>query len=138
NVLRKFSAQETFVRSVFEQTAHEVRHSGKQLTDRTIFANAVTHLDERAFHRTGHAVEQLKFETAAVDSELIGQRLCVRDAANVVRPKRGGADRFVLEQNSGDQVEIKVALRFLEKHRAVPSVLPRLYFCEIAIIAVDQ
>src|SRR2546421_11310040 len=69
---------------------------------RTIFSDPITHLDERAFHRTGHAVKQLKLETAAVDPKLIGQRLSVRNAANIVRSERGGNDRFVLEHNPGE------------------------------------
>src|SRR5207244_1860996 len=72
NVVRKFRAQETFVGSVLEQTTNKISHTGEQLADRTVFANAITHFDQRAFHRPGHAVEQLKFETAAIDPELIG------------------------------------------------------------------
>ena len=88
NIVGKFGAEKAFVGSVLEQTANEIGHAGKQFADRTIFADAITHLDQRALDRTGHAVEQLKFETAAVDAELVRQRLRVSDAADVVRAER--------------------------------------------------
>src|SRR6266480_823021 len=39
NVLRKFGAQETFVRSVLEQTTNEIGHAGQKFADRTIFSD---------------------------------------------------------------------------------------------------
>ena len=128
NVLGKFRAQETFVGSVLEQTPNEIGHAGQQLADRTIFADAITHFDQRALDRAGHSVEQLKLETAAVDAEFFGERLRVRDAADVVRTERRGDDRFVLEQDARERFEIRVALGLLQIHRNVPAVLAGFNF----------
>src|SRR5205085_11794677 len=134
----KFRTQETFVRSVLEQTPNKIRHSRQELADWTVFTNAITHFDERAFDRTGHAVEQLELETAAIDSELIGQRLRVRDAANIVRAERGGNDRLVLEHDPCEHFKIQIAFGLLKEDRTSPTVLPRFCFYEIPRRAFDQ
>src|SRR5262249_33070457 len=79
-----------------------------------------------------------EFETALVDAELFRERLRVRDAANVVRAERRGHDRFVLEQNAGDHLEIQIALRFLQENGAGPAVLTRFYFFEVPIRSFNE
>ena len=92
SVLGKFCAQKSFIRRVLEQASHQVGHARQQLAHRAVFAHAITQLDERTLDRTGHSIKQLKLETTAIDPEFVRKRLCVRDAANVVRPERGGND----------------------------------------------
>ena len=97
DILGKFCAQKSFIGRVLKQPPYEVGHSREQLSDRAVFANAITHFDQRALDRPGHAIQELKLETAAIDSEFVRERLRVRDAANIVRPERSGNDRFVFQ-----------------------------------------
>src|SRR5205823_11765969 len=62
----------------------------------------------------------------------------VGDAADVVRTERGGDDRFIFQQDPRQQLKVEIALRFLEKDRASPSVLARFYFFKIPVRAFDQ
>ena len=138
DIVRKLCPQEAFIGSIFKQSPNEIRHAGQQFADRTIFAHAITHLDQRALDRTGHAVKQLKFEAAAIDAELFRHGLRVGDAADVVGAERGGHGRFVLKKNFGEGFEIGVALRFLQKNRNRPAVLASFDFFVIPIRAFDQ
>ena len=123
NIVGEFRAQKTLVRSVLEQTANEIRHSRQQLADRTIFANAISHFNKRPLDRTGHAIEQLKFEAGAIDPEFVGERLRMRDAADVVRAKRGRDDRLVFKQQLAERFKVRVALWLLQINGNVPAVL---------------
>ena len=80
----------------------------------------------------------MKFETAAIDPELIGQGLRVRDAAHVVRSESGGNNRFVREHDARDRFKIQIALRFFEKDWTSPPILARFYFFEIPVGAFNQ
>ena len=55
-----------------------------------IFADAITHLDQRALDRAGHSVKQLEFEAALVDAELLARRparaRCCGRCASRTRP----------------------------------------------------
>ena len=83
-MLGELRAQESFIRGIFKEATHQIRHPRQQFAHWRIFADAITHLDQRALDRAGHSVEQLEFETAAIDSEFFRQCLRVRDAADVV------------------------------------------------------
>src|SRR5262249_993481 len=89
NVFGKFRAQKTLVRCVLEQTANEISHSRQEFAHRAVFADAITHLDERTLDRAGHAIKQLELEPTSVDAELFRERLRVRDAPDIVRTERG-------------------------------------------------
>src|SRR5207237_5350080 len=100
--------------------------------------NAITHFDQRALDRAGHAVEELELETAAVDADLFRERLCMRDAADIVRTERRGHDRFVFEQDARERFEVYVALRLLQIERTIPAILTGLNFFVIPIRAFDD
>ena len=134
----KFCAQKSFVRSVLEQAPNEIGHSGKQLAYRAIFADAISHLNERPLDWSGHSIEELKLEPAAVDSELVREGLRVRDSAHIVRSERGGDNRFVFEEQSGEGLEICIALGLLRIDRTIPAVLARFYRFVIPVGAFDQ
>src|SRR4029077_13402287 len=85
-----------------------------------------------------HAVEQLKLEAAGIEPELIRERLCVRDAANVVRSEGSGDDRFVLQKQSREVLEIRVALGLLRINGALPAILERFRSFVIPICPFDQ
>src|SRR4029434_10846604 len=84
----KFCAKKSFIRSVLKQTADEIGHSGQKFTHRGIFADTITHFDEGPFDWPAHAVEQLKLETASIDTEFIRKGLGVRNAAHIMRAER--------------------------------------------------
>src|SRR4029450_6865659 len=86
NVLRQFCAQKSFIGSVLKQSPYEVGHSREQFPDRAVFANAITHLDQRALDRPSHSIKQLKLEAVAIDTEVVRKRLGVRDTANAMGP----------------------------------------------------
>src|ERR1043166_1699292 len=88
DILGEFGAQKSFVGSVLEQTANEIRHAAEQLADRTIFANAIAQVDKCALDRSGHAVEQLELKPARWDFKFMGDCLRGGDAPNVVRAER--------------------------------------------------
>src|SRR5256714_2622887 len=138
NILGEFRAQKSLVRSVLQQSPDKVGHSRQQLADRAVFANAITHFDQRALDRAGHAIQQLKFETAAIDPEFVRDRLRVRDAADIVRPEGGGNDRFIFQQHTREGFEIHVALRLLKIDRTIPSVLLRFNCFVIPVRALHQ
>src|SRR5204863_4766216 len=89
NMFRELRAQESFIRGIFKEATHQVRHPRQQFAHWRIFPDPITHLDQRALDWTRHSVEQLEFETAAIDSEFFRQCLRVRDATDVVRPEGG-------------------------------------------------
>ncbi len=122
-VLGKFGAQEPLVRGVFEEASDEVGHAGEQLAHRAVFAHPVTHLDERAFNRAGHAVKELELEPAFLEAELGRESLGVGNGTDVVGTEGGGDDLLVLEQHAGAGLEAGVAFRFLQEDRAGPAVL---------------
>src|SRR5207302_8720373 len=84
HILREFRAQESFVRSILEEPPNQVRHAGQEFADGTIFTHAISHLNESAFDWSRHSVKQLKFETAAINAELISESLRIGNAANVM------------------------------------------------------
>src|SRR5205823_13819399 len=88
----------SFIRGVLEQATDQVGHSGKEFTDGAIFADAITHFHQCALDWSSHPIEQLKLEAAAIDSELLRERLCMSDAPNIVRAKCGGNDGFIFQQ----------------------------------------
>ena len=75
------------------KAAGPVLFGGKQLPDRTIFADSITHLGQGAFNRPRHAVKELEFHPALVDPELLRIRLRVRNATDVVRTESRSDDR---------------------------------------------
>src|SRR5438477_10108554 len=79
DILGKFCAQKSLIGRVLKQPPYEIGHSRQQLSDRAVFANALTHFDQRALDRRGHAIQELKLETAASDSEFVRLRLRVRE-----------------------------------------------------------
>ena len=91
-----------------------------------------------ALDRAGHAIQQLKFETAAIDPEFVRDRLRVRDAADIVRPEGAGNDRFIFQQHTREGFEIHVALRLLKIDRTIPSVLLRFNCFVIPVRALHQ
>ena len=62
----------------------------------------------------------------------------MRDAAHVVRTEGGRNDRFVFKQDLREPFEIRVALRFLQKHRNIPAVLSGFDFLVVPIGALHQ
>src|SRR5205807_257943 len=102
------------------------------------FADAITHFDEGALNWASHSIEKLKFEAAGIDSEFVRERLCMRDAPNVVRSKRGGNNRFVFKQDSCERLEIDVAFGLLKINRTIPAILARFYCFVIPIRSLHQ
>jgi len=114
---------EALVRRVLEQAPNEISHAGQQLADWTIFPDAIPHLDQRALDRSGHAVKQLEFEAAAINTELIRDRLRVGNTADVMRAERGRNDRLIFKKHARKLFKIRVALGFLKKDGRIRSVL---------------
>ena len=80
----------------------------------------------------------MKLETAAIDTELIRNRLRVRDAAHIMRTERTSNDRFIFEQQPRERFEIRVALWLLRINRTTPAVLSRFYCFVVPICAFYQ
>ena len=94
---------------------------GSKFADRTIFAHAITHLDERALDRAGHSVEQLKLETALSMPSCSAQACACAMLRTLCEPKAAVTIDFVLEQNARAGFEIRVALRLLQEDGADAS-----------------
>jgi hypothetical protein len=137
-VVGKLRLEKSFVRSVFEQPPHEIRHAGQQLAHRTILAHAITHLDQGALDRARHSIKQLKFEPALIDAELMRVGLRVRNAADVVRTEGRGDDRFVVEEQARANFKVRVALRFLEEDRTAPAILRPFDLFVVPVGAFNQ
>src|SRR5439155_24926848 len=56
NVLGELRAQESFIRGIFKEATHQIRHSRQQFAYWRIFPDAIIHLDQRALDRTCHSV----------------------------------------------------------------------------------
>src|SRR6266540_3993798 len=130
--------QKSFIRRVLGQASNKISHAGKQLADRAIFADAITHFHECALDRPGHSVEQLKLKAAAIDPQLVRERLCVCDTANVVRSEGSGNDGFIFEKHARERLEIRVALGLLKINRTIPAILPRFRRFVIPVCAFHQ
>ena len=79
----------------------------------------MTHLYQRPLDRAGHPVEQLKLKATAIYPKLVRERLCMRDAADVVRSEGSGNDGFIFEKHARERLEIRVALGLLKKDRSM-------------------
>ncbi len=116
--------EEPFVRGVFQQSPHQVRHSGQKLPDRGVFAYREPHLHERALDRFPHAVQHLELVPLPGDLEPLRRRQRLGDRPHVV-----GADgkRHVLVVFQGDlhaPLEIRVGVRFPGEDGDLPPLLP--------------
>src|ERR1043166_7763391 len=138
DILGEFGAQKSFVGSVLEQTANEIRHAAEQLADRTIFANAIAQVDKRTLDRAGHAVEQLELTPARRDLQLVRDGLRGGDAAHVVRAECRRNDRMIFQQDAAELFEIGVALGFLLEDGNGPAVARRAQRFVIPVSAFNQ
>src|SRR5258707_3854224 len=108
------------------------------LAARVILADAITQFHKSSVDWPRHYVEQLNVKAAPIDPEFVRERLCMRDAANVVRPKRSGNDGFIFEEHARERLEIRVALGLLKINRTIPAVLARFRCFVIPVRAFDQ
>jgi hypothetical protein len=61
----------------------------------------------------------LELKPAAINAELIRDRFSMRDAADVMRPKRGRHNGVILKKHARKLFEIRVALGLLKKNRRI-------------------
>ena len=95
-------------------------------------------MQHRVFNRLGHAIERLELEIPPLDSQALGLRQHMRDAANIVRSESGIDDFFVLEQHQGELLEICVGLGFVRKDGHGPVLLLRDNRLIIPVSAFDE
>src|SRR5439155_25394789 len=97
-VLRELICEKAFVGSVFEKSADEISHAGKEFADGAIFAQATAHFQNGGLDGISHAVEHLKFEIAAGNTKTFRLRENMRNAADIMGAEGGVNNAVIFQQ----------------------------------------